>query len=226
MTESMNLSPKTICADPALAQYMIDTAVRETPLQRALREETARMPRAQMQIGPDQGAFMALLTQIMRAKRYLEIGVFTGYSALAVALALPEDGQIVACDVSEEYTAVARRYWAQAGVASKIDLRLAPALQTLDQLLSGGAEGSFDLAFIDADKENVDAYYERVLRLLRPGGLMLVDNVLWDGKVLDAQSADPDTRALRAIAQKAGRDDRVETCMLGLCDGILMAYKR
>lgn len=219
----MTLSPKSLI-DPAIAQYMIDAAVRESPELRALREETARLPNAQMQIGADQGAFMALLVRLIGAKRYLEIGVFTGYSALAVALAMPKDGRIVACDVSEEYTATARRYWREAGVAEKIDLRLAPALETLDRLIEQGK--SFDMAFVDADKVNVSNYYEGCLRLLRKGGLLLIDNVLWNGAVLDTQSADPDTRALQAVAQKAKHDERVDTCMIDLCDGILMVYKR
>ena len=178
-----------------------------------------------MQIGPEQGQLMALLARAIGAKRYLEIGVFTGYSSLAMALALPADGHIVACDVSEEFTLVARRYWEAAGVAGKIDLRIAPALETLELLRSERVK-PFDMAFIDADKANVAEYYERSLELLRPGGLVLVDNVLWDGAVLDASTADPDTLALRALNAKAGRDDRVDAALLPVCDGILMARKK
>jgi predicted O-methyltransferase YrrM len=167
-----------IVMDEHLHAYMLGT-VREHPLLRELREETAAMPNAQMQIGPEQGAFMALLMRAIAARRYLEIGVFTGYSSLAAALALPPDGHVTACDVSEEYTSVARRYWERAGVAAKVDLRLAPAVETLDALLASGAAETYDLAFIDADKEGYDAYYERCLQLVRVNGLILLDNMLW-----------------------------------------------
>ncbi len=168
---------------------------------------------------------MQLLAHAIGARRYLEIGVFTGYSSLAMALALPADGYILACDVSEEYTGVARRYWKAAGVSQKIDLRIAPALETLAQVRSAGIE-PFDMAFIDADKANVDAYYESALALVRPGGLILVDNVLWDGAVLDATTDDPDTVALRALNAKAGRDERVDVALVPICDGLLIARKR
>lgn len=182
------------------------------------------MPGAGMQIAPEQGQLMALLAHAIGAKRYLEIGVFTGYSSLAMALALPTGGRIVACDVSEEYTATARRYWSRAGVSEKIDLRIAPALETLDALIAAKGE-PFDMAFIDADKPNVDGYYEASLALLRAGGLLLVDNVLWGGSVLDA---DPDasTRALVGVVAKAHRDERVELSLLPVSDGILVVRKR
>jgi predicted O-methyltransferase YrrM len=183
------------------------------------------MPRAGMQIGPEQGQFMALVGHLTGARRYLEVGVFTGYSALAMALSMPDDARIVACDVSEEYTAVARRYWTRAGVAGRIDLRLGPALDSLDALLESGAE-PFDVAFIDADKENVDNYYERCLKLVRPGGVVLVDNVLWSGAVIDPSDNDVDTVALRALVAKAGKDERVDVSLLPLCDGLLIARKR
>ncbi len=183
-----------------------------------------------MQIGPEQGQFMALLVELMGARRTLEIGTFTGYSALAVALALPADGRVVACDVSEEYTDVARRYWTEAGVADKIELHLAPALGTLDRLLApgpgGGQAGCFDFAFIDADKVSYDDYYERVLLLLRPGGLAAIDNVLWKGKVVEAAPGDPDTQAIQALNAKLKHDPRVTISLLPLGDGLTLARKR
>jgi caffeoyl-CoA O-methyltransferase len=219
------VTAKSSFVDRAIQEYIIDTTVREHPVLRELREETSRLPNARMEIGPEQGQFMQLLAWTIGARRYLEIGVFTGYSALAMALALPDDGRIVACDVNEEYAAVARRYWKRAGVAQKIDLRIAPALDTLAELVAAGVQ-SFDMAFIDADKKNVDGYYERSLQLVRAGGLILVDNVLWDGAVIDGSVNDDDTRALRALNAKAAQDDRVEIALLPLCDGLLIARKR
>ncbi|HZB94187.1 MAG TPA: class I SAM-dependent methyltransferase [Stellaceae bacterium] len=209
-----------------LQDYILEHSLREPPLLRRLREETARLPMAGMQIAPDQGQFMALLARLTGARRCLEIGTFTGYSALAVALALPEDGRILACDVNPDTTAIARRYWAEAGVAGKIELRLAPALETLDALLTERQEGRFDFAFIDADKENYDGYYERVLRLLRPGGLILLDNVLWSGRVADRRRKDAETAALRALNAKLHRDERIDLSLLPLADGITLARKR
>lgn len=216
---------KSSFIDSAIQDYVVNETVREHPALRDLRIETSHRSNAQMEIGPDQGALMQLLARTIGARRYLEIGVFTGYSALAVALTLPPDGQIVACDVSEEYTAVARRYWQQAGVEQKIDLRLAPALETLEWLLAQRVE-PFDMAFIDADKENVGAYYEECLKLVRPGGLILVDNVLWSGAVANPSINDADTCALRALNAKAGRDERVDIALIPMCDGILIARKR
>jgi predicted O-methyltransferase YrrM len=209
-----------------LDQYVLSVSLREPPVLRRLREETARQPIPDMQIAPDQGQLMALLARLIGARRCLEIGVFTGYSALAVALALPPDGRIIACDVNPETTAIARRYWAEAGVADKIELRLAPALQTLDALLAAGEEGRFDFAFIDANKDNYDAYYERALRLLRPGGLIVIDNVLWGGWVADARRKDPETAALRALNAKLHADERIDLTLLPLADGITLARKR
>jgi len=209
--------------DPALHEYIVRNTLREPEILRALREETLAMPMGGMQIAPEQGQLMGLLAGAIGAKRYLEVGVFTGYSSLAMALALPADGAIVALDVSEEFTAVARRYWARAGVSGKIDLRIAPAIASLDALASEGA--TFDMAFIDADKENVDAYYERCLALLRPGGLLLVDNVIWSGRVIEPEQ-DESTRALVAIVAKAGKDERVDVTLLPVSDGILVARKR
>ncbi|HEY1975910.1 MAG TPA: class I SAM-dependent methyltransferase [Candidatus Baltobacteraceae bacterium] len=211
--------------DQSVQEYILSQTVHETAIQRALREETSHRSNAQMQIGPDQAQFMALLAHIIGARRYLEIGVFTGYSTLAMALALPSDGRIVACDVSEEYTSVARRYWEQAGVAGKIDLRLAPALETLERIVGEKTE-PFDMAFIDADKENVAKYFEYCLQLVRPGGLILVDNVLWSGRVANSSVNDADTCALRNVSVRAANDDRVEVSLVPICDGILIARKR
>jgi predicted O-methyltransferase YrrM len=216
---------KSSFIDPEVQEYIITATVREDPVLADLRVETSQRENAMMEIGPEQGAFMQLLARSIGAKRYLEVGVFTGYSSLAMALALPADGSIVACDVNEDYTAVARRYWERAGVAAKIDLRIAPALETLAHMIADGVE-PFDMAFIDADKTNVDNYYEAALRLVRPGGLILVDNVLWSGKVADASVTDSDTTALRALNAKVGRDERVDVSLIPTCDGILIARKR
>jgi predicted O-methyltransferase YrrM len=207
-------------------EYLISNSRREPEILRRLREETAVLPRASMQISPEHGQFMALIVQLMGARRALEVGVFTGYSSLAVALALPSDGQIVACDVSEEYTSVARRYWKEAGVAHKIDLRLAPALETLRGLIAHGERGRFDFAFIDADKTNYEGYYECALDLIRPGGLIMVDNVLWSGRVADPKENDADTVALRAFNTQLHADSRVSLSMLPLSDGVTLAVKR
>lgn len=209
-----------------LYAYLLGVSVREPDVLRRLREETAAMPRANMQIGPEQGQFMALLAELLAVRNALEVGTFTGYSALWVALALPEDGRLVACDVSEEWTSVGRRYWAEAGVAHKIDLRLAPAVETLDALLAEGRAGAFDFAFIDADKEGYEAYYERVLELLRPGGLVALDNTLWEGKVVDPSVQDVDTEAIRALNAKLADDLRVTLSLVPIGDGLTLARKR
>ncbi|MBV9148397.1 MAG: class I SAM-dependent methyltransferase [Candidatus Eremiobacteraeota bacterium] len=211
-----------------LYDYLCNIALRETSLQQELREETQRLlpDEARMQIGPDQGQFMQLLVHLSNARRCLEVGVFTGYSALSVALALPEDGTIVACDVSEQYTAMARRYWKSAGVAEKIQLRIAPAIQTLDDLLASGAQGTFDFAFIDADKPSYDGYYERCLLLLRQNGLIAIDNVFWSGRVADPNEKDSNTEALRTLNAKIGRDERVDVAMVAVGDGVTLVRKR
>jgi predicted O-methyltransferase YrrM len=219
------MTAKSTFVDPAIQEYIIANVVREHPILRELREETSRHPQARMQIGPEQGQLMQLLARAIGARRYLEIGVFTGYSALAMALALPANGYVLACDVDEEFTAIARRYWRAAGVERKIDLRLAPALETLAKIRVENVE-PFDLAFIDADKRNAGEYYELALALVRPGGLVLVDNVLWGGAVLDPAATDDDTRALRALNAKAGRDERVDVALVAVCDGLLIARKR
>ena len=210
----------------AVEHYVSDAITKETPLQRRLRAETAKLREAQMQIGPDQGALMAFLIRLIGARRALEIGVFTGYSSLAVASALPDDGQLIACDVSEEWTRIARRYWDEAGVAGKIELRLGPALDTLAALRRDGADESFDFAFIDADKENNDAYYEACLRLVRPGGLIAVDNTIWGGRVADPAVHDAETTAIRALNLKMRDDARVEAVLLTVGDGVMLARKR
>lgn len=220
------MSNRSIALTDPIYQYMNDVSLREAPVLRALREETAALTQRSMQIAPEQGQFMALLVRLLRARLCLEVGVFTGYSSLATALALPADGLIVACDVSEDWTAIARRYWQQAGVAHKLDLRLAPALQTLDALLREGRAGQFDMAFIDADKTAYPDYYERALQLLRPGGLVLVDNTLWSGRVADPTVTDPDTVALRAFNAALLRDERVDLSLLPLGDGLTLARKR
>ncbi len=207
-------------------QYLVDVSVREPEVAARLREETQKMAQAQMQIGAAQGQFMQLLVQLLGARKTLEVGVFTGYSSLWVALGLPADGRIIACDVSEEYTATARRYWKEAGVDGKIDLRLAPALETLDDLLADGQAGTFDFAFIDADKTNYENYYERALTLLRAGGLIAIDNVIWSGKVADAAEQDADTVAIRKLNEKLLHDERVSLSMLTVGDGLTLALKR
>jgi len=216
---------KTFCPE-AVYQYLLSVSLREPPILRKLREETASHPRAQMQIAPEQGQFMALLVQLLGARRTLEVGVFTGYSSLAVALALPADGTIVACDVNEEFTAVARRYWKEAGVENMIDLRLKPALETLRELLAERRQGTFDMAFIDADKSNYESYYESAIELVRPGGLILIDNVLWSGRVADPANDDADTKALRALNKKLLADSRISLSMLPVADGLTLALKR
>jgi caffeoyl-CoA O-methyltransferase len=220
------MSNKTIALDAFLYQYMLDMSLREPPLLQRLRADTARLPSAYMQIAPEQGQFMGLLVRLMRAQRAIEVGTFTGYSTLVVALALPPSGRLVACDVNTEWTAKARQYWQEAGVAEKIELRLAPALATLDALLAEQQAGTFDFAFIDADKDNYIAYYERLLQLLRPGGLIAVDNVLWDGKVADATNHEPDTVAIRAFNDHVRVDERVLLSLVSIGDGLTLAMKK
>ena len=220
------MSKQTTGLEPSLADYIQSISLREPDILRQLREETAKLSMAQMQISPEQGQLMALLVQLMGAKKTLEIGVFTGYSALAVALALPDDGKVIACDISEEYTAIAKDFWKKAGVSEKIDLRIAPALETLDQLISEEETESFDLAFIDADKRNYENYYERALTLLRPGGLILIDNVLWSGKVTDPTITDKQTQAIREFNQKLHQDSRISLSLVAIADGLTLALKR
>jgi predicted O-methyltransferase YrrM len=206
--------------------YLLSVSLREAPILRRLREETAALPNASMQVPPEHGQFMAFLARLTGARNALEVGVFTGYSSLSVAMAMPEDGRIVACDISEEFTSVARRYWKEAGVEHKIDLRIRPALETLRELMAQGRRGAFDFAFIDADKTSYANYYECALELLRPGGLIMVDNVLWSGRVADPKETDADTVALRAFNEKVHADTRVFHSMLPLGDGVTLALKR
>jgi caffeoyl-CoA O-methyltransferase len=219
------MTNRTLNIDDHLYQYILDVSLREHPVLAELREVTRSQPRAGMQISPEQGQFMAMLVKLIGARQTLEIGVFTGYSALATALALPPDGRIIACDVNAEFTAIGRRHWQKAGVADKIDLRLAPAIDTLDALIAEGRSGSFDFAFIDADKTNYDNYYERCLQLLRVGGLIAIDNVLWDGEVA-RPAQDADTAALQALNIKLHVDERVDLSLLSIADGVTLARKR
>jgi len=220
------MSRRTLTLDDDLYRYLLDHSLREHPAQAALRAATAAHPHSGMQISPEQGQFMALLVKMLGARRALEIGVFTGYSALTVALALPADGRLLACDISDEYTRIGRPYWEQAGVANKIELRLAPAIETLDARLAGGEAGQYDFAFVDADKRSYDAYYERCLRLLRPGGLIAIDNTLWSGKVAHPAAGDADTASLQALNAKLHGDARIDVSLLPIGDGLTLARKR
>jgi predicted O-methyltransferase YrrM len=220
------MSRRTWGIDEQVRKYLLDHSLREPPVAAELRAATAQRPYAGMQISPEQGQLMALLVQAIGARRAIEIGTFTGYSALWVALALPADGRLVCCDVSAEWTAVGKPYWKKAGVAGKIDLRIAPAMETLDGLLADGGAGTYDFAFIDADKTGYDRYYERCLVLLRPGGLIGIDNVLWGGDVADPKKRSADTLALRALNKKLHGDARVLLSMLPVGDGLTLALKR
>lgn len=219
------MSSRTIQLTDELYEYLIHANRPLPELFLNLREETAKMPNGGMQISAEQGHFMALLTRLLNARKVLEVGVFTGYSALTVATALPEDGKLIACDVSHEWTSIGQRYWQEAGVAHKIDLRIAPALETLDSLIADGHASSFDFAFIDADKPNYDGYYERMLQLLRPGGLIAIDNTLWSGMVADPEKNDESTVALRALNAKIRDDHRVHLSLLPVGDGLTLAMK-
>ena len=219
------MANKTLSLSPALHAYLVEHSVREPELLQRLRAETAEDSMSMMQISPEQGQFMQLLVRLMGAKNCLEVGVFTGYSSLAVALALPADGRIVACDVSEKWTAIARKYWKEAGVAGKIDMRIAPALATLDGLIASGKTESFDFAFIDADKTNYSGYYERVLTLLRSGGLIAIDNTLWGGLVIENKVKSADTQAIRQFNDQLRGDLRVHLSLLPVGDGLTLALK-
>lgn len=210
----------------ALYPYLLANSVREDSLLQQLQDETARDPLARMQIAPEQGQFMELIARLIGARRIIEIGTFTGYSSICLARALPDDGQLLCCDIDEHWTGIAQRYWEEAGLSHRIHLRLAPALDTLDALLRDGQHKSFDLVFIDADKENYDAYYEHSLQLLRHGGLIIFDNMLWSGRVADESVQDIDTAALRALNLKLKGDQRVDISLLPMADGITLARKR
>ena len=219
------MSSRTLNLNDTVYQYLLNHTLREHPAQVALREATRTHPHAMMQISPEQGQFMALLIRLLGARRTIEIGVFTGYSALSVALALPDDGKVLACDISDEYTRIGVPHWKAAGIAHKIELQLAPALNTLDARINAGLQGQYDFAFIDADKSGYDAYYERCLTLLRVGGLIAIDNTLWSGKVA-TPAEDADTAALQALNSKLHRDERVDISMLPIGDGLTLARKR
>jgi len=220
------MTKRSISLTDSLYDYLLAVSLREPEVLRRLRDETGNLPESRMQIAPEQGQFMALLARLTGARRCIEVGVFTGYSSLVLSLALPDDGRILACDVSDEWTSVARRYWAAAGVAHKIDLRLAPALETLGGLLAAGDAGSYDFVFLDADKENYLRYYELALELLRPGGLIVADNTLWSGRVVDPANDEATTVALRQFNEYLHRDERVDLSLVPVGDGLTLARKR
>ncbi|WP_404937493.1 class I SAM-dependent methyltransferase [Pseudomonas sp. JDS08PS003] len=220
------MTARTLNLDDALYQYLLDVSLRETPLLRRLRDETQALPNARWQVAPEQGQFLALLIKLTGARRILEVGTFTGYSALCMAQALPDDGSLTCCDIPGDYNATARRYWKEAGVDQRIDLRLSPALETLAGLEQAGPLESFDLIFIDADKANYPAYLEFALRLLRVGGLVVFDNTLWSGRVLEANAASEDTRAIQALNRALKDDSRIDLSLLPLGDGLTLCRKR
>ena len=220
------MSNRTLSLDDRTYEYLLRHSLREHEALARLRAETASHPQVNMQIAPEQGQFMQMLVRLLGARRAIEVGVFTGYSSLAVALALPEDGRILACDVSEKWTAIARRFWREAGVEHKIELKLQPAVRTLEELLAAGETGCYDFAFVDADKPAYDTYYELLLKLLRPGGLMALDNTLWSGAVADPNEREPNTVALRALNDKLHRDERIDLSLLPVGDGLTLARKR
>lgn len=220
------MTVQSIFMPEAIYRYMLDASLRETAIQAKLRAETATMTEAHYQIAPEEGQLLAFLVEMIGARRTLDIGTFTGYSALTVALALPEDGRVVSLDINEQWTAQARAIWSEAKVAGKIDLRIGPALGSLDKLIAEGAGDSFDFAFIDADKENYDAYYERCLRLVRRGGLIVVDNTLWRGRVADPDDRKHKTEAIRAFNAARLNDGRVALCMLPVGDGVTLLRRR
>lgn len=220
------MSMGTLTLTPALRDYLVAVGVREDPLLAALREETAALPEANMQISPEQGALMGLLARLVGARAILELGTFTGYSSIVLARGLQDGGRITCCDRSEAWTSIARRYWEQAGLVDKIELRLGPALDTLDRLIAEGRTGAYDLAFVDADKENLAEYHERVLVLLRSGGAVMYDNVLWGGAVLDPSDTRASTEAIRAFNAKVAVDPRVDLAMIPIGDGLTICRKR
>ena len=219
------MSSATIMLDKQLRDYLLNVSVRESEVLYALRKETENMEYSQMQISPEQGSFMAFLVGLINGKRTLDIGVFTGYSALVVASALPENGSVTACDINTEWTDIAKKYWELANVENKIDLRIAPALETLDGLLSDGCRDRYDFSFIDADKINYQHYYERSLMLIRPGGLIAIDNVLWSGRIIDNHSEDPDTEAIKEFNKNLYQDERVSISMVPIGDGLTLVRK-
>lgn len=220
------MAKPTLALTPSLYNYLLQVSLRENPTQAALRHRTEPLEAAGMQIARDQAQFMSMLVKLSHTRRALEIGVFTGYSALAIALALPDEGELVACDMNREWTDIAQHFWREAGLRHKIDLRIAPALETLDALLSDGQQGQFDFAFIDADKTNYRNYYERCLKLVRIGGLIVIDNVLWNGQVIDERDHSHDTQAIRELNEFIRTDTRVDISMLAVGDGLTLALRR
>ncbi|MBU0809828.1 MAG: class I SAM-dependent methyltransferase [Gammaproteobacteria bacterium] len=220
------MTTQTLNLDADLYQYLLDVSLRETPLLKRLREETALLTHSRWQIAPEQGQFMALLVQLIGARRIVEVGTFTGYSAICMAQAMPDDGRLICCDIPGDYNATAERYWAEAGLAERIELRLAPALQTLEALAAEGLAGRIDLLFIDADKANYPAYLEHALRLVRQGGLILFDNTLWSGRVLERNPESADTRAIQALNLALRGDPRIDLSLLPLGDGLSLCRKR
>ena len=220
------MNQKTLNLNEPLYDYLLENSLREPEILHQLRAETAKLPMSRMQIAPEQGQLMALLLKLIGAKKTLEIGVFTGYSTLVTALALPEDGKVIACDKDERYTAIAQKYWQQAKVEHKIDLRIAPAKETLEQLIASGQENSFDFAFVDADKRGYEYYYEQCLKLVRTGGLIAIDNVLWSGRVANPEDTDKRTVAIREFNQKLHQDQRVTISLVPIADGLTLAMKR
>ncbi len=220
------MSKNPLNHEAALYKYLVSVSVRESDALKQLREATGKMEMAMMQISPDQGQFMAMLVQLVNAKTVIEVGTFTGYSTLWMAEALPGDGRVIACDISTEWTDIGKPFWKQAGVAEKITLRIGPALDTLDELISSGLEGHVDLVFIDADKVNYGHYYERAVRLVRRNGLIVVDNVFWGGSVIDEENNGESTAAIRAINRQISKDDRVDIAMVAVGDGLFLARKK
>ena len=220
------MSSSTIGLSNKLRKYMLNVSFRDDEILRQLREETLTLKEAQMQISPEQGAFLSILTKILKSKKTLDIGVFTGYSSLVVARELPDDGLVVACDTSIEWTSIAKKYWKLAGIDNKVDLHLAPAKETLQKLIKDGQASTYDFSFIDADKINYQSYYENSLILLKPGGVIAVDNVLWSGQVTDETDFEPATRAIRSFNEKLYQDNRVSISMVPIGDGLTLAYKK
>ena len=220
------MSSSTIGLSNELRKYMLDVSLRDDEILKQLRDETAKLKEAQMQISPEQGAFLSILIKVLNAKKTLDIGVFTGYSSLVVAKELPDDGLVIACDTSIEWTSIAKKYWKLAGVHKKVELHLSPAKITLEKLIEDGQESTYDFCFIDADKINYQSYYENSLKLLKPGGIIAVDNVLWSGQVIDKNDSSPATRAIRLFNEKLYQDDRVSISMVPIGDGLTLAYKK
>ncbi len=220
------MTGKNIQLSEELHSYLLKVSLRESAVLKELRQETSKLDMSVMQIAPEQGQFMTMLARLIKAKKAIEIGVFTGYSSLCLAAGLCKEGGLIACDISEEWTDIAKKYWAKAGLTEMIDLKLAPALETLDKLISDGLQNSFDISFIDADKVNYWNYFERVLALIRPGGLIVIDNVLWSGKVLESNSSDDDTKAIIEFNTKVHQDDRVDISMLPIADGLTLLHKK